>query len=99
MEGRQFDRIAKGLSSGASRRRVLAGLGLAATGSLVSQGVQAAPSERGQCNRLCTSAAKTARQACREDFEGRAKGNCLREAARAQAECKAECREPDNGGQ
>jgi hypothetical protein len=97
MDDSRFDLLTRRLSAGASRRRLLAGLGLATVGTLLGASAEAAPSARARCNRQCTSTARTARAACAE-LERREKGACLREAARAQHTCKVACRTPENGG-
>ena len=59
MDDSRFDLLTRRLSAGASRRRLLAGLGLAAVGTLVGTSAEGAPSARARCNRVCTRAART----------------------------------------
>lgn len=58
MDGKQFDRLTKSLSSGASRRRMLGGLGAMTAGLLVarSAAAKARPINKGcdQAGRTCT---------------------------------------------
>ena len=58
MDGKQFDRLTKGLSSSASRRRMLGGLGAVAAGLLTRQSAAAKPKPINpgceQAGRTCT---------------------------------------------
>jgi hypothetical protein len=99
MDGQRFDRVARSLAAATSRRRVLAGLGLAATGSLLAgqAAVEAAPSARATCMKACNAEAKTERQGCAE-LKSRAKNTCLRGVQLTRAECRADCVEDGEGG-
>jgi hypothetical protein len=60
MDGKTFDRLTKGLSSGASRRRMLGGLGLAVAGLLTGRRgpAEARPVSEGcsKAGRICEGA-------------------------------------------
>jgi hypothetical protein len=95
MEGHRFDRLTKRLGVGASRRQVLAGLGLAVSGALLSQGAEAAPKPEKRCvNRCNRTAQQTRRDDCAE-LKSKAKNACLRQVAADRAECRRACLAPE----
>jgi hypothetical protein len=93
MEGKHFDQLIKRLGTGASRRRVLAGLGLATAAGLTGRAVMAKPSTEVQCKKACNDAAKEDRQACKElHVPGTdAKNTCLKQANVTRKACRADC--------
>lgn len=97
MDGHQFDRITKSLSTASSRRRVLAGIGLAATGSLLAAQaqVEAAPSPVAACMKQCNAEAKAARRETCAGLKSKPKNTCLRGVQQTRAECHAACHEPE----
>jgi hypothetical protein len=93
MEGKHFDQVVKRLAAGASRRRMLAGLGLATAATLIGRTTLAVPSTVVQCKKACNAAAKEDRQACaaRHVPGTDAKNACLKEANEARKACRAGC--------
>jgi hypothetical protein len=93
MDGKDFDKLSKRLGVGASRRRMLAGLGLATAASLTGRAVMAKPSLVVECKKGCNADAKAARKACAlEHVPGTdAKNVCLKEANAARKACRAAC--------
>jgi hypothetical protein len=97
MDGNRFDTITRRLTSVASRRHVLGGLGVATVGALVGREAAAAPKVK--CNKECNATAKEDRKACKgENGKGnnsRGKNACLKEAKEARKVCLSEC--PSDG--
>jgi hypothetical protein len=93
MEGKNFDQLIKRLGMGASRRRMLVGLGLATAAGLTGRAVMAKPSLVVECKKQCNADAKLARKACAlEHVPGTdAKNVCLKEANAARKACRAGC--------
>jgi hypothetical protein len=94
MDERRFDRLAKRLSTGLSRRQMLAGLGVAATGTLLGQSAETAPKPEKRCiNRCNRTAQQTRRDEC-ADLRNKPKNACLKQVATDRAECRRACRAP-----
>jgi hypothetical protein len=93
MEGKLFDQVVKRLGTGASRRRMLAGLGLAAAATLIGRSATAKPSTVVECKKACNAAAKEDRQACAALHVPTtdAKNACLKEANVTRKACRAGC--------
>ena len=93
MDGKDFDQVVKRLGAGASRRRVLAGLGLATAATLIGGTATAKPSTLVQCKKDCNTAAKADRQACKaRHVPGtNAKNACLKDANVERKSCRAGC--------
>ena len=93
MEGKQFDQVIKRLAAGASRRRILAGLGLATTATLIGRTAMAAPSAVVECKKACNATAKADRKACAAVHVPTtdAKNICLKEANATRKACRAGC--------
>jgi hypothetical protein len=93
MEGKHFDQVVKRLGAGASRRRVLTGLGLAAATSLIGRTATATPSTVVECKKECNATAKADRQACTALHVPTtdAKNACLKEAKVNRKACRADC--------
>jgi hypothetical protein len=93
MEGKHFDQAVKRLGTGASRRRMLAGLGLATTATFIGRTAMAVPSTVVQCKKDCNATAKADRQACADvHVPGTGlKNACLKEANEARKACRAAC--------
>lgn len=93
MDGNRFDTITRRLTSVASRRLVLSGLGVAAVGALAGREAAAAPKVK--CNKECNAIAKADRKACKgENGKGnnsRGKNACLKAAQEARKLCLSEC--------
>jgi hypothetical protein len=93
MEGKHFDQLIKRLGADTSRRRVLAGLGLATAASLTGRAVMAKPSTVVECKKACNATAKADRKACAAlHVPGTdAKNVCLKEANATRKACRAGC--------
>jgi hypothetical protein len=93
MEGKHFDQLIKRLGAGTSRRRMLAGLGLATAATLIGRTALAVPSTVVQCKKDCNTAAKGDRQACaaRHVPGTDAKNACLKQANVTRKACRADC--------
>ena len=110
MESRRFDQwtvsVATG-APGASRRRVLAGLGAVALGSLLGRDTAAKPSGNNgnagtngnaDCNAVCAHEAKVARKKCQDKDKKAAKKQCLKTVKQEQATCRTGCVPNDTTG-
>ena len=93
MEGKNFDQLIKRLGAGSSRRRVLAGLGLATAAALVGRAATATPSTVVECKKACNATAKEDRKACAvAHVPGTgAKNACLKEANATRKACRVSC--------
>jgi hypothetical protein len=93
MEGKHFDQVVKRLAAGASRRRMLAGLGLATAATLIGRTTLAVPSTVVQCKKACNAAAKEERKACADVHEPGTglKNACLKQANVTRKACRADC--------
>ena len=91
MDRTRFDRLTKSLGAGASRRRVLAGLGAVTTGALVGRVVTAAPPAGAVCKRECNAAAKATRRETCAELKSKDKNACLKGVKEARAECREGC--------
>jgi hypothetical protein len=93
MDSNRFDTIARRLTSVASRRHVLGGLGVATVGALIGREAAAVPG--GKCNKDCNATAKAARKACKGDHgkghNSKGKNACLKDAKEARELCLSEC--------
>jgi hypothetical protein len=93
MDSNRFDTITRRLTSVASRRHVLGGLGVATLGALIGRDAAAVPA--GKCNKDCNAKAKAARKACKGDHgkghNSKGKNSCLKEAKDARERCLTEC--------
>jgi hypothetical protein len=93
MDGNRFDTITRRLTSVASRRHVLSGLGVATVGALVGREAAASPKEK--CNKECNAIAKEDRKACKgENGKGnnsKGKNACLKQAKEARKACLDNC--------
>jgi hypothetical protein len=96
MDVRRFDSLTKGLAIGASRRRVLAGLGGVAALAL-GRAVPMAAQEEGAalCMQTCTTQAQTCREGC-AGLKSRAKNACLKTCKAQFAGCREACVPPDD---
>ncbi|MDQ3695367.1 MAG: hypothetical protein M3464_17320 [Chloroflexota bacterium] len=97
MDGTRFDRLTKGLGAGASRRRVLAGLGAVTTGALMGRVVTAAPPAGAVCRRQCNAAAKATRRETCAELKSKEKNTCLKGVKEARAQCREDCRTNGEG--
>jgi hypothetical protein len=93
MDGKHFDQLIKRLGAGASRRRMLAGLGLATAATLIGRAATAKPSTVVECKKACNAAAKADRQECAALHEPTtdAKNACLKLANVTRKACRAGC--------
>ncbi len=92
MDGTRFDRLTRSLSATASRRRVLAGLGVVAASSLVVTEVAAAPSNKAACMKQCVADAKATRRGTCKALKSKAKNACLRQVQSDRATCRQACK-------
>jgi hypothetical protein len=90
MDGTRFDTITRRLTSVASRRHILGGLGVATVGALVGREASAAPSPVAQCMKTCNTEAKTAREGCKGK-KSKAKNECLKTVKTERAGCRELC--------
>jgi hypothetical protein len=91
MEGKNFDQLIKRLGTGASRRRMLVGLGLATAAGFTGRAVMAKPSLVVECKKGCNAEAKAARKECAHVPGTDVKNVCLKEANAARKACRAAC--------
>jgi hypothetical protein len=100
MEGKQFDQVVKRLGAAASRRRMLAGLGLATAATLIGRAATAKPSAVVQCKKACNATAKAARKDCAAAHVPTtdAKNIFLKEANVARKACRADCAVEESPG-
>ena len=93
MEGKHFDQLTKRLGTGSSRRRMLAGLGLASAATLIGRAATAKPSTVVECKKACNATAKEDRKACAAlHVPGTdVKNACLKEANATRKACRAAC--------
>jgi hypothetical protein len=93
MEGKHFDELIKRLGAGASRRRMLAGFGLATAATLIGRAAMAKPSTVVECKKACNATAKADRQECAALHEPTtdAKNACLKQANVTRKACRAGC--------
>ena len=92
MDGTRFDRLTRRLSERSSRRRVLAGVGAVAAGSVLVPGVEAAPSSKAACMKQCNADAKATRRGTCKTLKSRAKNACLRDVQSTRATCRQACK-------
>jgi hypothetical protein len=90
MDGTHFDTITRRLTSVASRRHVLSGLGVATVGALLGREASAAPSPVAQCMKDCNRVAKEAREECKDE-KSKAKNGCLKTVKTEHATCRNGC--------
>jgi hypothetical protein len=97
MHGSRFDRFAADLASGATRRRVLAGLGLAAMASLIGRAATAQPEEFAACKKQCDATAGEERAACpAQARKSTARRDCRKAVQQRRLECrKVTCAHPE----
>jgi hypothetical protein len=95
MDGNRFDTITRRLTSVASRRHVLSGLGVATVGALVGREASAAPSPVVACRKLCNAEAKETRKGCKgphgKGNNSKGKNECLKRARDERAACFDTC--------
>lgn len=95
MDGNRFDTITRRLTSVASRRHVLGGLGIATVGALVGREAASAPSPVAACRKECNAAAKADRKACKSDKgkgnNSKGKTTCLKKAKDERVTCYETC--------
>ncbi len=91
MEGKHFDQLIKRLGTGASRRRMLAGLSLATAATLTGRAVMAKPSAVVECKKACNATAKAERKACVHEPGTDIKNVCLKQANVTRKACRAGC--------
>ena len=95
MDENRFDSITRRLTSVASRRHLLGGLGVAAVSALVGREATAAPSPAASCMKACNGEAKDARKACKgphgKGNNSRGKNACLRTVQEDLTACRSLC--------
>ena len=95
MDGNRFDTITRRLTSVASRRQLLAGLGVATVGALVGREAAAAPSPNATCMKACNTEAKDARKGCKgphgKGNNSKNKNACLKTVQQDLATCRSLC--------
>lgn len=97
MDGTRFDRVSRMLAGGATRRRLLAGIGVVATGGALGLGrtVAAAPSSKAACQKACNAAAKESRRDSCAGLKSKEKNVCLKGVKAERATCRQACHQPE----
>jgi hypothetical protein len=105
MESRRFDQLSVSVATGSSRRRVLAGLGAIAMGTLLGRDGEAKPSgnkgrsgsnSSASCAADCAQKFKAKGKNCKKKDDKSDKKQCLRDAKAGQALCRQECEAAEN---
>ena len=107
MESRRFDQLTVSVATGSSRRRVLAGLGVIAMGTLLGRDAEgkrsgnkgsSEPNSNASCAAGCAQKFKAKVKTCKKKDDKSDKKRCLKDAKTAQAECRQECKTAENTG-